>query len=179
MLASITKDFNMNSISAGRPSKMVISETIRAELSDEWIPDIYREKVKSQRTRSFELNVPAKENAVEIVHTLLGIQIKTGKKMIGCPDLRTARYLRVFARLGCSTVAVPYDITGISSIADELESSWHKTLLLFEKDSENELPQTKGRRRAALIRAMRNEIEAYGAGGLMPLFDTETMQRKK
>lgn len=157
---------------------MATAEKLRAELAEEWIPEIYREKVKSQRTRSFEIDVSAKENAVEILHTLLGIQLKTGHRMIGCPDLRTARYLRVFARLGCSSVAIPYDITGISSIADELDSSWHKTLLLFERDSGDELPQTKGKRRAALIRAMRNEIEETGAGGLMPLFDTETRQRE-
>lgn len=158
---------------------MNLSEKIREELGDAWIPEIYREKVKKQRTRSFELNFPAKENLVEIVHTLLGIQIKSGRKMIGCPDLSTARYLRVFARLGCESVAVPYDITRISAIADELESAWQKTLLFFEKENRNELPQTKGRRRSALVRSLRREIEETGAGGLMPLFDTETKQRKK
>lgn len=147
-------------------------------MAADWIPDVYRIKVKSQRTRSFELDVPLKENTVEIVHTLLGIQLKTRRRMIACPDLRTARYLRVFARIGCSKVAIPYDITGISSIADELESSWHKTVLLFESECGNDLPQTKGKRRAALIRTLRNEIEETGAGGLMPLFDTETKQRK-
>ena len=59
---------------------MNLSEKIREELGDAWIPEIYREKVKKQRTRSFELNFPAKENLVEIVHTLLGIQIKIRKK---------------------------------------------------------------------------------------------------
>ena len=53
---------------------------------------------------------------------MLGIELKVANRRLLCPDLATARYLSVFARLGCDVIAVPYDITQISRIADELES---------------------------------------------------------
>ena len=46
-------------------------------------------------------------------------------------------YLQVFARIGCQEVAIPYDITKISTIADDLESSWQKILLLFESETKD------------------------------------------
>ena len=44
-------------------------------------------------------------------------------------------YLSVFARAGCEEVAVPYDITRVSLFADELESSWHRMLLLADHEA--------------------------------------------
>ncbi|MBK7597408.1 MAG: hypothetical protein IPJ07_02360 [Acidobacteria bacterium] len=44
--------------------------------------------------------------------------------------MTTAKYLSVFARLGVQTVAVPYDITQISRLAEDLDSSFSKMLLL-------------------------------------------------
>lgn len=158
---------------------MSLTDEIIKDLGKEWIPTIYRERIRTQRTRAFEISVPSKENRVDIVHTLLGIQLKTRGKLIACPDLSTARYLRVFARIGCSDVAVPYDITRISSLADELESAWQRSLLILGEKSVDDSPQTRGRYRGAMIRTIRNQIEQFGAGDLMPAFDTETRQRKR
>jgi len=145
----------------------------RSELGDLWIADLYREKVRSQRTRSLHLDVPERENVPEILHTLLGIELKIGRQRFACPDLATARYLRVFARLGVRDVAVPYDITRISVIADELETAWQKMILLLrEKGRET------GRDRSALVRKLRAEISDIGPGEVMPVFDRETKQRK-
>jgi len=145
----------------------------RSELGDLWIADLYREKVRSQRTRSLHLDVPERENVPEILHTLLGIELKIGRRRLACPDLATARYLRVFARLGVRDVAVPYDITRISVIADELETAWQKMILLLrEKGRET------GRDRSALVRKLRAEISDIGPGEVMPVFDRETKQRK-
>jgi len=145
----------------------------RSELGDLWIADLYREKVRSQRTRSLHLDVPERENVPEILHTLLGIELKIGRRRLACPDLATARYLRVFARLGVRDVAVPYDITRISVIADELETAWQKMILLLrEKGRET------GRDRSALVRKLRAEINDIGPGEVMPVFDRETKQRK-
>jgi hypothetical protein len=145
----------------------------RSELGDLWIADLYREKVRSQRTRSLHLDVPERENVPEILHTLLGIELKIGRQRFACPDLATARYLRVFARLGVRDVAVPYDITRISVIADELETAWQKMILLLrEKGRET------GRDRSALVRKLRAEINDIGPGEVMPVFDRETKQRK-
>ena len=156
-----------------------IVESIRAQLAGDWIPAIYQAKVRTQRTRSFHLNIGAKESDPEILHTLLGVELKVGNQRFACPELPTARYIRVFARIGCSDFAIPYDISTISLIADELDTAWHRTLLLLGKEVQGMQPISVGRIRSSLIRQIRNEIREIGAGELMPSFDRETKQRKK
>jgi hypothetical protein len=156
---------------------METAAEIREQLDGEWIPAIYRDKVRSQRTRSYHLNITQTEHRADIQHTLLGIELKIGNKRFSCPDLSTARYLQVFARIGCQDIAVPYDITKISLLADELEISWHKTLLLFENAAQDKIPSAKGRMRSNLIKEIRQEIEEIGAGSLMPEFKQTTKQR--
>ena len=156
---------------------MTITAEIKENMGDEWLPEIYRSKVRVQRTRSHHLDVPQRENRAAVWHTLLGIELKVGNKRFSCPDLSTARYLQIFARLGCREVAIPYDITKISSIADELESSWQKSLLLLSETVKNKTPAVKGRMRAALIKEIREEIDEIGAGALMPEFKQSTKQR--
>ncbi len=150
---------------------------IRETIGGDWIPLIYREKIRTQRTRSFTMDVPERENAAETLHTLLGIELKVGKNRFSCPDLATARYLQVFARIGCRSVAIPYDITKISVLADELEVAWHKLLLIHDKNIGQKSPQAKGRSRSALIRQIRDEINELGAGDAMPEFKNSTRQR--
>src|SRR5689334_7490626 len=102
-------------------------------MGDEWLPSIYREKIRSDRTRSLLIDVPQRENTAAIEYTLLGIELKVGKSRFSCPDLATARYMRVFARIGARDFAIAYDITRISGLADELETSWQRTLLLLDE----------------------------------------------
>jgi len=156
---------------------METAAEIRERLNGEWIPAIYRDKVRTQRTRAYHLDIPKTEHRPDIQHTLLGIELKVGNKRFSCPDLSTARYLRVFARGGCQEVAIPYDITRISILADELESSWHKTLLFFEELTKSKIASAKGRMRSGLIKEIRREIEEIGAGSLMPEFRRSTKQR--
>ena len=144
---------------------------IRNELENDWLPAIYREKVRSQRTRGYKLDVPKRENQAEILYTLLGIELKVGRRRFACPDLSTARYLRVFARIGSSQFAIPYDITQISGIADEMETSWQRTLLLVDQMDRNT-------DRSKVVKSIRDEIALIGPGDPMPLFDRETRQRK-
>ena len=157
---------------------MDVAVEIKKQLNAEWLPELYRAKVRSQRTRAHRLEIPEKENRALIQHTLLGVELKVGNQRFSCPDLSTARYLQVFARLGCQAVAVPYDITKISTLADELESSWQKILLFFEKSAEGKNASVKGRMRSGLIREMRREIDEIGAGTLMPEFKQSTKQRR-
>lgn len=156
---------------------MEIVSAIREKLGENWLPAIYRDKVRAMRTRAFRLNVAARENRTEIQHTLLGVELKVGNKRLSCPDLSTARYLQVFARLGCAEIAVPYDITKISHQADELESSWQRTLLLFDEATNEKIPQAKGKLRAGLIKEIRLELDEIGAGAIMPEFRQSTKQR--
>jgi hypothetical protein len=156
---------------------METAAEIREKLKDEWIPAIYRDRVRTQRTRAYHLNISPNEHRAEIQHTLLGIELKIGNKRFSCPDLSSARYLQVFARIGCADVAVPYDITKISTLADELEIAWHKTLLFFEDLTKSKVASARGRMRSGLIKEIRQEIEKIGAGSLMPEFKQSTKQR--
>lgn len=161
---------------SGKISFAQISLKVKETLGENTIPIIYREKIRAQRTRSIALQIEAKENRTEIQHTLLGVELKVGKQRISCPDLATARYLQVFARLGCALVAVPYDISRISNLADELESSWQIMLLLIgQLNSENGVHLA--RIRTFLIREIRKEIIEIGAGDAMPQFNQNTKQR--
>jgi len=83
----------------------------------------------------------------------------------------------VFARLGCREFAVPYDITKISTLADELETSWQRGLLLLETSTEGLSDRQIKRRRSDYLKAVRMEIAAIGPGEKMPLFNQSTKQR--
>lgn len=156
---------------------MEIAFEIRNRLKENWLPQIYLDKIRSLRTRSFRLDAPEKENQVEIYHTLLGVELKVGNKRISCPDLSTARYLQVFARIGVEEIAVPYDITKISTLADELESSWHRTMLFFNEETKEKTAPVKGRLRSAFVKEIRYELTEIGAGEKMPQFKQTTRQR--
>lgn len=150
---------------------------VKAELDDAWLPHIYRERIRSKRTRSYRFAGLTKEPRVEIQHTLLGVELKAGRRRLLCPDLATARYLSVFARAGCEYVAVPYDITSISQLADELESSWHRMFLLADQHAAGKSEAFRTRIRRVLVKNIRAEISAAGAGTSMPEFRQSTRQR--
>jgi hypothetical protein len=156
---------------------MDIATGIKEKLKTEWLPEIYRSKVRTQRTRAHRLEIAKRENRAIIQHTLLGVELKVGNQRFSCPDLSTARYLQIFARLGCEAVAVPYDITKISTLADELESAWQKILLLFDETAKDKTSPVRGRMRSSLIKEIRQEIEEIGAGSLIPEFKQSTKQR--
>jgi hypothetical protein len=146
------------------------------ETESDSLATIYSQKIRTIRTRSCSLDVPERENEVNILYTLLGIELKVGRSRFSCPDLATARYMRVFARLGCREFAIPYDITKISTLADELETSWQRALLLLESTVALTDRQLK-RRRSEYIKSVRTEIAAIGPGEKMPLFNQSTKQR--
>lgn len=150
---------------------------VKAELNEAWLPHIYRERVRSKRTRSYHFAGLTKQPRVEIQHTLLGVELKAGQRRLLCPDLATARYLSIFARAGCADVAVPYDITKISQAADELESSWHRMLLLADHHAAGKSESFKTRIRRVLVNKIRVEIEQAGAGNPVPEFKQSTSQR--
>jgi hypothetical protein len=151
---------------------------VREALGERWLPSIYRERILSLRTRSHHLNLPQKAASVEIQHTLLGVELKTGRMRMLCPDLATARYLAVFARAGCTDVAVPYEITRISSLADELESSWQRMILLVERVTGERSAAFGARVRKLLSDEIREEINLSGAGTAIPQFNQNTKQRR-
>ncbi|HEY6660657.1 MAG TPA: hypothetical protein VI031_05935 [Pyrinomonadaceae bacterium] len=155
------------------------AQKIKEQLGETWLPRIYRERILKLRTRSYHFDAVNASARVVIQHTLLGVELKLGRKRLLCPDLATARYLSVFARLGCQDVALPYDITKISHLADELESSWYRMLLLVEQDGKAESTRFKARVRGLLFARIRAEIEQAGPGTRVPEFKQSTKQRSK
>lgn len=150
---------------------------VKADLNNAWLPQIYRERVLSKRTRSYRFAGLTKNARIEIQHTLLGVELKAGRRRLLCPDLATARYLAVFARAGCEHVAVPYDITKISRLADELESSWHRMFLLADHYAAGKTEAYKSRIGRLLVDKIRAEISEIGAGTSIPEFRQATKQR--
>jgi hypothetical protein len=155
-----------------------IAAEIKRQMGDQTVSAIYRDRIRAVRTRSFQLNAPAKKTEVEVMYTLLGVELKIGKRRLLCPDLATARYLSVFARLGVAEVAVPYDITQISRLADDLESSWYRMLMLVEHLTAERSGRLRNKVLVLLIADQREEVIAQGAGPAIPQFNQNTKQRK-
>jgi len=155
-----------------------IADEVKRLLGDDSIEYIYREKILSGRTRQYELKLPRKAGRVEIIHTLLGVELKIGNRRLLCPDLATARYLSVFARLGCDAIAVPYNITNISRLADELESSWHRMMLLVERLAERRTVRLRKMVERHLLGGIRLSIADSGAGPKYPTFARPARRRK-
>lgn len=162
---------------APRPSAELVAAAVRDQLGEMWMPRIYRERILPMRTRSHRIPAATKGADVEVQHTLLGIELRVGRRRLSCPDLTTARYLSTFARAGCTEVAVPYDITQISRLADELESSWQRMLLLAEHHTRGRGPSFTTRVRTTVVKEVRGEIERAGAGTPVPQFNQNTKQR--
>ena len=161
-----------NDISAGE-----ITLEVQRQLGEFTLDAIYRDKVLSQRTRQYELRAPTRFSRVEILHTLLGIELKMGNRRVLCPDLATARYLSVFAQVGCQVVAVPYDITQVSHVADLLESSLNRLRLLAEHLTEGRSARLRTAVVKRIVSDARSEITRLGAGAKIPAFNQNTRQR--
>ena len=157
-----------------------LSAQIKETLGEVWLPRFYRERILTLRTRSHQLqDAPTRPEQVNVQHTLLGVELKIGRRRTSCPDLATARYLATFARAGCTQVAVPYDISRISQLADELESSWQRMLLLVEHLAGGRNKAYRTRLRNSLIADARREIAEAGAGAPVPGFNQNTKQRQR
>jgi hypothetical protein len=156
---------------------------IENTMGESWLPTIYVNRILKLRTRSYAFPAGAKPtrkfDAPQIQHTLLGIELKVGRQRMLCPDLATARYLAVFARAGCAAVAIPYDITRISHLADELESSWHRMLLLSDGVANGRSEAFGTRVRRLLIGKVRDAIAQAGAGTRIPEFKQSTKQGRR
>jgi len=152
-------------------------EQIATQLGDAWLPRIYRERILKMRTRAYQFPPISKSAPPEIQHTLLGTELKVGRHRLLCPDLATARYLSVFARIGCTAVAIPYDITKVSHAADELESSWCRMLLLADSVTAQRSSAFRARLRRLLIGRVRDEIAEGGPGRRRPAFKQNTKQK--
>jgi hypothetical protein len=82
---------------------------------------IYRDRILPQQTRTIRLL--GKKSPATIINTLLGYEVQAGYKRIQCPDMVTARYIRLFSELGCHSIQLPYDPTVTADLIPELEAA--------------------------------------------------------
>jgi hypothetical protein len=87
------------------PHRKILKES----RTDSDLIQIYHDRVLSQKTRTIRLL--GRKSSARILHTLLGYEVQASYKRIHCPDLVTARYLRLFSELGCHSIKLPYDPT--------------------------------------------------------------------
>jgi hypothetical protein len=104
-----------------RNGKIPHHEILRSFESLTHLVEAYREKVLSQKTRTIRLL--GKKNPAKILHTLLGYEVQAAYKRIQCPDLVTARYIRLFSELGCHSIQLPYDPTFTARLIPEFEAA--------------------------------------------------------
>jgi hypothetical protein len=64
-----------------------------------------------------------RKGPARIIETLLGYEVQGSYKRINCPDLVTARYLKLFLELGCRSIKLPYDPTVTAAIIPTMEAS--------------------------------------------------------
>ena len=154
------------------------AQLIHDQLGDAWLTQIYR-RILKLRTRSYHFEIARKSNQISIQHTLLGVELKVGSKRLACPDLAHARYLAIFSRIGSENVAMPYDITKVSLLADELESSWYRMLLLADEAAKSKPKSFKSRLRGILVNRLREEVATAGAGAKLPSFEKHNKGKGK
>lgn len=82
---------------------------------------IYRQDVLPVQTRTIRLL--GKKAPARIINTLLGFEVQSTYKRIHCPDMVTARYLKLFTELGCHSIKLPYDPTVTARIIPALETA--------------------------------------------------------
>jgi hypothetical protein len=85
------------------------------------IVDTYAQQVIPHKTRQIQLL--GRKMQAEIIETLLGFEVKACYKRIHCPDMVTARYVKLFTELGCHNIRLPYDPTVTASLIPGLELS--------------------------------------------------------
>jgi hypothetical protein len=104
----------------GRIPHARILSALREELGEARdLVRIYHDRVLRGPTRTMHLL--GRKCTSTLLETLLGYELQAAYKRIQCPDLVTARYLRVFTDIGCRTVKLPYDPTVTAELVPLLE----------------------------------------------------------
>jgi len=106
--------------SSSRRTKISYREILSASMGDQSLVDLYRQRVLTKKTRT--LRLLGRKCQARIIHTLLGFEVQAGYKRIQCPDMVTARYLKLFSELGCHSIKLPYDPTLTAQLIPQFES---------------------------------------------------------
>jgi hypothetical protein len=106
--------------SPSRAQTISYQEILRTAVGDMAFVELYRQRVLTQHTRT--LRLLGRKSSAKIIHTLLGYEVQASYKRIQCPDMVTARYLRLFSELGCLSIKLPYDPTLTAQVIPEFEA---------------------------------------------------------
>lgn len=125
---------------------------------------LYSQHVLPGRTRTVRLL--GRKCSVQLMKTFLGYELKMGRKRVTCPDLTTARYLKIFAELGLKEVEIPYDPTRTAALLPDLREAYLQlNQRLEEKEGSSQQKQLAQRRLyARLRRALAGCREDRGRG---------------
>lgn len=86
--------------------------------------DLYRSEVLTIPTRTIHLL--GRKGPARIIHTLLGYEVQASFKRVHCPDLVTARYLKLFTEIGCRVIQLPYDPTITARLVPQFEDAFDR-----------------------------------------------------
>ncbi len=127
---------------------------------------IYRTEVLPVKTRTIHLL--GRKSSARVIHTLLGYEVQASYKRIHCPDMPTARYLKLFSEIGCRSVKLPYDPTLTERLFPELEAS----LVGVNQAVRSMFPRDSRMRTYVLervYRLIRSRLRAAQAAAAVPL----------
>jgi len=139
------------------PHRSLLNALCESTSGGKSLVDIYREEVLPVKSRTIHLL--GRKSTVRIQETLLGYEIKASYKRIHCPDLATARYLKLFSEVGCRSIHLPYDPTVTEALLPRLEAAWSEILTgirqLFPRDPALQAYVTR-----KICRHLREELSA-------------------
>ena len=138
-----------------KSTKISFRDILQTAINGTGIADLYRQKVLTQQTRNIRLL--GRKSSARILHTLLGFEVQASYKRIQCPDMVTARYIRLFSELGCHSIKLPYDPTKTAQLIPEFEAMADA----IRRQIQTLFPQDRETRRYALenvYRIIRRQI---------------------
>ncbi len=142
-----------NAHRSGQETQVKNQTAIQEEI--EKLGRTYGEEVLSGRTRVVSL--PGRKCEPRILNTFLGFELQVAQKRITCPDMSTARYLKIFAEIGMPSIKAPYDPTLTASVVPQFEQSLKKIKdLLLEENLNRKQHQSKLRN---IYRNIRKNLE--------------------
>lgn len=101
----------------------------------------YCKSIQQFKTRKILL--PGRKCSPQIVESFLGYEILIGRKRLTCPDMATARYLKIFAEIGMKEILVPYDPTKTAELLPGLEKKLDQIKELVSRIDQEEENKTK------------------------------------
>lgn len=152
-----------------RPAAAGIVKGVEIRKQIEQIGQLYTDRVLSQHTRRVPLL--GRKCQPRIMYTFLGFEVKMGRKRVTCPDMGTARYLKLFAELGMDSVQIPYDPSQTAQIVPQLEAAFDQIKASLSKQESNRVQRQAVLRRT--YKKLRDELKKAKTADPRPVETTD------